>query len=283
MPIMLAHRLTARARRAAASDGDAAVAPARRQVQVTVEYEGDRPVARRHRGRLDAARRRTSRTRNASARRSSRDVIEAVDPEGAARPQDDQVSTSTRPAASSSAARRATPASPAARSSSTPTAAWAATAAAPSAARIPSKVDRSACLRRPLGGQEHRRRRAGAALRGAGGLRHRRGRAGVGHGRHLRHRRPWPEAQIMQRGARGVRPHAHAASSRRSSCASRSTAPRRRTAISAARRASGFGKRASTLCSRGSAPTGRRTQARRARLIRPVRRRATPPAGVDVA
>src|SRR6266568_1078894 len=45
-------------------------------------------------------------------------------------------STSTRLAASSSAARWATPASPAGRSSSTPTAAWAATAAAPSAAKI---------------------------------------------------------------------------------------------------------------------------------------------------
>ena len=42
---------------------------------------------------------------------------------------------STRPAASRSAARWATPASPAARSSSTPTAAWPATAAAPSPAR----------------------------------------------------------------------------------------------------------------------------------------------------
>ena len=38
-------------------------------------------------------------------------------------------------------------------------------------------------LRRALGGQEHRRRRAGRALRGAGRLRDRRGQAGVGDGR----------------------------------------------------------------------------------------------------
>ncbi len=39
----------------------------------------------------------------------------------------------------------------------------------------PSKVDRSRRLRRPLRGQEHRRRRPGRALRDPGVLRHRRG------------------------------------------------------------------------------------------------------------
>ena len=43
-------------------------------------------------------------------------------------------------------------------------------------------------LRRPLGGQEHRGRGPGPALRGGAGLRHRRGPARVHHGGHLRHR-----------------------------------------------------------------------------------------------
>ena len=47
-------------------------------------------------------------------------------------------------------------------------------------------------LRRPLGRQEHRRGQAGAALRGADRLRHRRGAAGVHHGADLRHRRRCP-------------------------------------------------------------------------------------------
>ena len=52
--------------------------------------------------------------------------------------------TSTRPAASRSAAPTATPASPAARSSSTPMAARRRMAAAPSRGKDPTKVDRSA-------------------------------------------------------------------------------------------------------------------------------------------
>ena len=41
----------------------------------------------------------------------------------------------------------------------------------------------------PLGGQEHRGRWSGQAVRGAGGLRHRCGKARLHHGGHLRHRR----------------------------------------------------------------------------------------------
>ena len=51
----------------------------------------------------------------------------------------------------------------------------------------PSKVDRRLCD--PLGGQEHRGRWSGQAVRGAGGLRHRCGKARLHHGGHLRHRR----------------------------------------------------------------------------------------------
>ena len=117
------------------------------------------PAARREVPGDDRVRRATSRraSRRSCSRRSTRptsrydqlrkDVIEKIIKPGAAgascsttRPS----STSTRPAASWSAGRWATPASPAARSSSTPTAAWAATAAAPSPGKDPSKVDRSA-------------------------------------------------------------------------------------------------------------------------------------------
>ena len=53
----------------------------------------------------------------------------------------------------------------------------------------PSKVDRSAAYAAPLGGQEHRGRGPGPPLRGAAGLRHRRGAPRLDHGGHLRHRR----------------------------------------------------------------------------------------------
>ena len=100
--------------------------------QVTVEYEGDKPV------RIDtvvvstqhsAPGARSRRSARTSSRRSSSRCCRASC--STRRPS----TSSTRPAASSSAARTATAASPAARSSSTPTAAWAATAAAPSRAR----------------------------------------------------------------------------------------------------------------------------------------------------
>ena len=71
----------------------------------------------------------------------------------------------------------------------------------------PSKVDRSAAYAVALGRQEHRRGRAGAAVRGAGGLRDRRGRAGLHHGGHLRHRRTAGRAPRTDRRA-GVRPDA---------------------------------------------------------------------------
>ena len=51
----------------------------------------------------------------------------------------------------------------------------------------PSKVEPLRRLRSPLRGQEHRRRRAGRALRNPGQLRHRRGRAHLHQHRHLRH------------------------------------------------------------------------------------------------
>ncbi len=98
-----------------------------------------------------------------------------------------RTSTSTPPAASSSAAPWATPASPVARSSSTPTAAWAVTAAVPSRQGLHQGRPLRR-LRRSLGRQERRRRGPGRPLRGRAGLRHRRGPAAVAHGRDLRHR-----------------------------------------------------------------------------------------------
>ena len=105
--------------------------------QVTIEYDGGTPGPRRHRRHLDAAQRRTS--RNEQLRDDIIEkIIDRVIPEAMV---DDktQVPTSTPPAASSSAVRRATPASPAARSSSTPTAAPRRTAAARSRAKTPRR------------------------------------------------------------------------------------------------------------------------------------------------
>ena len=69
----------------------------------------------------------------------------------------------------------------------------------------PSKVDRSRGLRRPLGGQAHRRGRGGVALRDTGGLRHRHSRARLASGGDVRHRDGRPGSHSSCRG-RGVRP-----------------------------------------------------------------------------
>ena len=66
----------------------------------------------------------------------------------------------------------------------------------------PSKVDRSAAYADALGGQEHRRGQAGAALRGADRLRHRRGPAGLDHGADVRHRRHARRAARADRATR---------------------------------------------------------------------------------
>ena len=134
MPIMLAHRLTQRARRQRARTATSSGSAPTAKSQVTVVYEDNMPVAvdtvvvstQHAAGRL--ATRRSA--RRSSPRSSSRSI-----PAGAARARRSSI-TSIRPDASSSADRRATRGSPAARSSSTRTAAWAGTAAARSAARI---------------------------------------------------------------------------------------------------------------------------------------------------
>ena len=194
MPILLAHRLT-RALADASQAGDAArgCAPTARRRSRCV-YEDERPVARRHGRRLDAARARRRRTTKIRAAIIA-EVIEPAIPERAARRRTSKYHIN-------------------------PT------------GRFVDR--RTAGRRRTHGPQDHRRhvrrhgpsrrrrvqrqgsvegrslgvllRRAGwrknivaagarAALRGAGGLRDRRRRAGVGHGRHVRHRH----------GARGAR------------------------------------------------------------------------------
>ena len=108
--------------------------PARRQVAGHGRVRRRPAGPRRHRRRLDAAQPTSSPTRRCattSPRRSSSASIPASMMDN-----EHQDPTSTRPAASWSAARTATPASPAARSSSTPTAARRRTAAARSRARI---------------------------------------------------------------------------------------------------------------------------------------------------
>ena len=132
LPIMLAHKL-AKGLSCARRDGMLDYLRPDGKSQVTVEYDGNKPV------RVDAV---------VVSSQHSPDVTHGDD-EGRHHREDHQPrdsrradatrtprSTSTRPAASSSAVRTATPASPAARSSSTPMAAPRRTAAARSRARI---------------------------------------------------------------------------------------------------------------------------------------------------
>ena len=138
LPIHLAHRLSERLS-AVRKSGEVAYLRPDGKTQVTIGYDGDRAV------RLDTvvlstqhaadvslerpARARHRRARHRAGPRRARAT--GTDLDVSELPQ----RSSTRPAASRSAARWVTPASPAARSSSTPTAAWPATVAAPSPAR----------------------------------------------------------------------------------------------------------------------------------------------------
>ena len=69
----------------------------------------------------------------------------------------------------------------------------------------PSKVDRSRRLRRPLRGEEHRRRRPGRQVHGADQLRHRCRQAHLDDGRHLRHRQN-PRSENRRTDRRAFRP-----------------------------------------------------------------------------
>ncbi len=132
-PIYYAHRLVQR-QSEVRKDGRLPWLRPDAKSQVTVRYVDGKPVGDRHRRALDAASSEHERQAGGARRGGDRRGHQA----GAAREhaQGHQVSSSTRPAASRSAARTATPGSPAARSSSTPTAARRRTAAARSPARI---------------------------------------------------------------------------------------------------------------------------------------------------
>ncbi len=141
MPIQLAHQLTLKLSEVRKKNVVDFLRPDGKS-QVTIEYIGGRPV------RVDAVVISTQHSEKVShadsaAKPSSRKSSSRSFPRKCSTrtPR----STSIPPAASSPAVPWATPASPAARSSSTPTAATAATAAALFPARIPAKVDRSAC------------------------------------------------------------------------------------------------------------------------------------------
>jgi S-adenosylmethionine synthetase len=182
MPIMLAHRITrALADRRRNDKGFKWLRPDGK-AQVTVVYEDNIPVG------VDTVVVSTQHAEDVTNTKLRKaiisDVIEASIPKEL---RDRKIKYHINPTGRFViGGRRATPGSPAARSSSTPTAAWAATAAARSAARIPSKVDRSACYAARWVAKNVVA--AGSrALRGAGRVRHRRGRARLRHGRHVRH------------------------------------------------------------------------------------------------
>ena len=138
MPIMLAHKLV-KGLSCARRDGVLDYLRPDGKSQVTIEYDGHRPV------RVDAvviSSQHSPLVTNETMRGHHREDHQPGDPPEMM----DRTprSTSTRPAASSSADRTETPASPAARSSSTPTAARAARRRRV-LGQDPTKVDRSAC------------------------------------------------------------------------------------------------------------------------------------------
>ena len=117
-----------------------------------------------------------------------------------------RATSSTRPAASRSAARTATPASPAARSSSTPTAARRRTAAA----RSPARIRPRSTARPPTPRATSRRtssRPGSRASAGAGRLRDRRREADERHRLHRGHRQD-PRREDRRDRAAGIRPAA---------------------------------------------------------------------------
>ena len=125
-----------------APQGRARLPAARRQVAGHRGVRGPPRDPRRDRRRLHPARRGHQASRpEGSHHRRGHPSGDSGGPADATRPS----STSTRPAASSSGARRGTAASPAARSSSTPTAAALRTAAA----RSPARIRRRSTARRP--------------------------------------------------------------------------------------------------------------------------------------
>ena len=184
LPIVLAHKLTYGL--AAGSQGQPRrLPPPRQQVPGLGRLRRQQPQAGHRRRRLDAAhagRRSEDASPNTCARISAR----ACSASGGARTCS---CSSTRPAASFTAARRPTPASPAARSSSTRYGGWGRHGGGAFSGKDPSKVDRSAAyfcryVARQVVGAGPREEG-----RDSGRLRHRHGEAGVGEGRHVRHRR----------------------------------------------------------------------------------------------
>ena len=132
LPIMTAHKLAKRLADVR-KKGTLDVPAPRRQDPGTVRYDDDDRAAGHRRGRRLHPAQRGRRVQDAAGGGDGRG--RQADRSRASWSTRRPSSSSTRPGASSSAARWATPASPAARSSSTPTAAWAATAAARSPAR----------------------------------------------------------------------------------------------------------------------------------------------------
>ena len=181
LPIMLAHRLTRQLSRGAPR-GSARLPAARRQEPGDGRVRRRPTLPGRHRDRLGAAQHAWC-TIEILREDIQEKVIEAVRPAGAARRRR-RSTTSTRPAASWSADRRATAGSPGARSSSTPTAAWAATAAAPSRARTRRRSTARPPTWRGTWRRTWSRRDSPTKVRAAGRLRDRRRRPGVDHGRH---------------------------------------------------------------------------------------------------
>ena len=155
------------------------------KTQVTVEYDGEKPSPCGHRGALHPAQPRGD--AGADPRGYDRHGHQAHHSRGAAG-REYQVSMSTPPAASSSAALRVTAVSPVGRSSWIPTAAAPLTAAAAFSGKDPTKVDRSAAYAARWVAKNIVAAGLARQVPGAAGLRHRRGPARQRTGGYLRHR-----------------------------------------------------------------------------------------------